>query len=46
MIWKTTPGCPESIPGDDGTNERILMDTDPYAQRYYDGQDYWEITLD
>lgn len=30
----------------DGTNELILMDTDPYALRYYDGQDYWEITLD
>ena len=30
----------------DGTNELILMDTDPYALRYYDGRDYWEITLD
>lgn len=36
----------ESIPGHDGTNELILMDTDPYALRYYDGRDYWEITLD
>ena len=36
----------ESVPGHDGTNELILMDTDPYALRYYDGQDYWEITLD
>lgn len=30
----------------DGTNELILKDTDPYALRYYDGQDEWEITLD
>ena len=36
----------ESVPGHDGTNELILMDTEPYALRYYDGQDYWEITLD
>ena len=36
----------ESVPGHDGTNELILMDTDPYALRYYDGQDEWEITLD
>lgn len=34
-----------SVDSHDGTNELILMDTDPYALRYYDGQDYWEITL-
>lgn len=36
----------QEVPGHDGTNELILKDTDPYTLRYYDGWDYWEITLD
>ena len=36
----------QELPEHDGTHELILTGTDPYVLQYYDGRDFWRITLD